>query len=201
MYKRQALIPLFESTEQLKDVLEEYRDTFDQIWNQIQAHKIGLKEFRTSDNELYDSLWSTLRLTATDFTIFFRQLAKISPQTKEEEIRSILLPAIYKSDDFNTDVEAGFMQWIKLWQQRVSEEDPKLRIKTMNTTNPEYVLRNYLALNAIDAAEKGDFTVMEDIMRVLRTPYDEQPDAAQYAVRRPAWATTRPGCTMLTCSS
>jgi len=196
-----ALIPLFESTEQLKDVLEEYRDTFDQIWNQIQAHKIGLKEFRTSDNELYDSLWSTLRLTATDFTIFFRQLAKISPQTKEEEIRSILLPAIYKSDDFNTDVEAGFMQWIKLWQQRVSEEDPKLRIKTMNTTNPEYVLRNYLALNAIDAAEKGDFTVMEDIMSVLRTPYDEQPDAAQYAVRRPAWATTRPGCTMLTCSS
>ena len=93
------------------------------------------------------------------------------------------------------------MQWITQWQQRVAKEDPEQRRKTMNTTNPQYVLRNYLALNAIDAAEKGDFSVMEDIMKVLRTPYNEQMDAAQYAVRRPDWATTKPGCTMLTCSS
>jgi len=196
-----ALIPLFDSTEQLKDVLDEYRDTYDQIWNQIQADKTGLKDFQASDKALYESLWSMLRLTATDFTIFFRQLAKISPDTQEEEIRSLLLPALYKADEFNGDIEAGFMQWITQWQKRIAGEDPALRIKTMNAANPEYVLRNYLALNAIDAAEKGDFSVMEDIMRVLRTPYDEQKEAAQYAVRRPEWATAKPGCTMLTCSS
>jgi len=196
-----ALVPLFETTGPLEEVLSEYRDAWDQNWNQIQANKIGLQEFSPSDNELHDSLWSTLKLTATDFTIFFRQLAKISPEASEEEIRTLLLPAFYKIDEYNADVEAGFVQWITQWQQRAAKEDPDLRTKTMNATNPQYVLRNYLALNAIDAAEKGDFSVMEDIMRVLRTPYNEQPDAAQYAVRRPEWATTRPGCTMLTCSS
>jgi len=170
-----ALVPLFENTEPLEEVLGEYRDSFEQIWNQIQANKIGLTEYQSSDSEL--------------------------PDTEEKEIRSLLLPSLYKVDEFNADVEAGFMQWITQWQKRIAKEDPALRIKTMNATNPAYVLRNYLALNAIDAAENGDFSVMEDIMRVLRTPYDEQADAAQYAVRRPDWATTKPGCTMLTCSS
>ena len=196
-----ALVPLFENTEPLEEVLGEYRDSFEQNWNKIQANKIGLPEYQSSDSELYDSLWSMLELTATDFTIFFRQLANITPDTDEKEIRSLLLPSLYKADEFNADVEAGFMQWITQWQKRIAQEDPELRIKTMNAANPAYVLRNYLALNAIDAAENGDFSVMEDIMRVLRTPYDEQTDAAQYAVRRPDWATTKPGCTMLTCSS
>ena len=196
-----ALVPLFENTEPLEEVLGEYRDSFEQNWNKIQANKIGLPEYQSSDSELYDSLWSMLEQTATDFTIFFRQLANITPDTDEKEIRSLLLPSLYKADEFNADVEAGFMQWITQWQKRIAQEDPELRIKTMNATNPAYVLRNYLALNAIDAAENGDFSVMEDIMRVLRTPYDEQTDAAQYAVRRPDWATTKPGCTMLTCSS
>ena len=129
-----AIIPLFESTEPLKDVLGEYRDTYDQIWNQILADKTGIKEFQKSDNELYDSLWSTLRLTATDFTIFFRQLAKISPDTKASEIRSLLLPALYKEDEFKAEVEAGFMQWITQWQKRIAAEDPAMRVKTMNAT-------------------------------------------------------------------
>ena len=71
----------------------------------------------------------------------------------------------------------------------------------MKAANPKYVLRNYLALEAIDAAEQGDFTEMENMMQVLRTPYDDQPDNEKYAARRPDWATTKPGCTMLTCSS
>ena len=71
----------------------------------------------------------------------------------------------------------------------------------MHAANPKFVLRNYLALNAIDAAEQGDFSVMEDMMQVLRSPYEEHPDSEQYAAKRPDWATSKPGCTMLTCSS
>jgi len=196
-----ALIPLFKTTEPLEEVLSEYRDAYDQLWNKIQAKKIGLVEYQSTDSELYDSLWSTLKLTGTDFTIFFRQLAKISPQASEQEIHSLLLPSLYKEAEFTGEAEAAFMQWIKLWQQRVSDEDQKSRTKTMNTTNPKYVLRNYLALDAIEAAEQGDFSMMEDIMKVLQKPYDEQTDSEKYAVKRPDWATSKPGCTMLTCSS
>jgi len=47
------------------------------------------------------------------------------------------------------------MQWIGEWQARVSAEDAEQRVKKMHAANPKFVLRNYLALNAIDAAEQA----------------------------------------------
>jgi len=146
-------------------------------------------------------LWPTLSATDTDFTIFFTQLSQITPEMQTDEIRPLVLEAVYKQDEYTGEVEDKFVNWISQWQQRVSNEDSDQRLKKMQQANPRYVLRNYLALNAIEAAESGDFSVMEDMMRVLRQPYTEQNDAGQYAVRRPDWATNKPGCTMLTCSS
>jgi uncharacterized protein YdiU (UPF0061 family) len=62
-------------------------------------------------------------------------------------------------------------------------------------------LRNYIAIQAIDAAERGDYSVLEEVASVMQNPYDDQPQYQKYAALRPDWATQRPGCTMLTCSS
>ena len=35
------------------------------------------------------------------------------------------------------------------------------------------VLRNYIAQNAIDLAEKGDFTEVRHVLRILERPFDE----------------------------
>jgi uncharacterized protein YdiU (UPF0061 family) len=63
------------------------------------------------------------------------------------------------------------------------------------------VFRNYLAQLAIDALEKGDASVLERLMQVLRWPYDEQPGHEDLAARRPEWARHRAGCSALSCSS
>jgi uncharacterized protein YdiU (UPF0061 family) len=75
------------------------------------------------------------------------------------------------------------------------------RVQRMNSANPKYVPRNYLAQLAIDALENGDASVLERLMNVLKRPYDEQPEHDALAERRPEWARHRAGCSALSCSS
>jgi uncharacterized protein YdiU (UPF0061 family) len=71
----------------------------------------------------------------------------------------------------------------------------------MNKVNPKYVLRNYLAQQAIELAEKDDYSEISKLQILLQKPYDEQPEFASYAEKRPEWARRKAGCSMLSCSS
>jgi uncharacterized protein YdiU (UPF0061 family) len=71
----------------------------------------------------------------------------------------------------------------------------------MNTINPKYVLRNYMAQLAIEAAEKEDYTLIDELYTLLKNPYDEQPQYEKWFAKRPDWARHKVGCSMLSCSS
>lgn len=83
---------------------------------------------------------------------------------------------------------------------RDGREDHERRA-AMDTINPKFVFRNYLAQLAIDRVEEGDFSMVNDLLNVLRRPYDEHPSKDVYAEKRPDWARHRAGCSMLSCSS
>jgi uncharacterized protein YdiU (UPF0061 family) len=50
------------------------------------------------------------------------------------------------------------------------------------------VLRNYLAQVAIQRAQERDYSEVERLARLLRRPFDEQPELESYAAPPPDWA-------------
>ncbi len=93
--------------------------------------------------------------------------------------------------------------WLQAYVNRLQHDKlpNQLRNQKMNSVNPKYVLRNYLAQLAIDKAENGDFSLVNELLDLLRNPYSEQPEKNHFAVKRPEWARNRAGCSMLSCSS
>jgi uncharacterized protein YdiU (UPF0061 family) len=67
----------------------------------------------------------------------------------------------------------------------------------MNNVNPKYIFRNYIAQQAIEKAENGDSSMVNELLEILRNPYDEQPGKEEFSKKRPEWARHMAGCAML----
>ena len=139
--------------------------------------------------------------------LFYRGLAGLcrdAPETvSDAELMAPLMEAYYRPEQLTQAHRARTGAWLRRYLMRLREDDTPdlLRRQRMDAVNPKYVLRNYLAQVAIDQAEQGDNSGVNDLLEVLRRPYDEQPGNEGYAAKRPEWARHRPGCSMLSCSS
>jgi uncharacterized protein YdiU (UPF0061 family) len=184
----EALLPLVRDKEPLEEALAFYADTFSAAWQRALARKLGVAALdQPGDDALVEDLFKLLAAAETDFTIFFRKLAIPTVES--------LRPAYY-TEDVPVDLLGG---WLARYENRTRHEAD--REARMNAANPKYVFRNYLAQQAIDALERGDASVLDRLMAVLRRPYDEQPAHQDLAARRPEWARHRAGCSALSCSS
>lgn len=201
-----AIYPLIAKATPLQQALDSYGQVFEQGWQAMMAAKLGFETFDTSADELLvEELQGLLVKVETDMTIFYRRLAllELNAELADQVLMAPLMDAYYVPEQLTPEYCAVMGGWLRQYIKRVqlnqSSDDSRCRL--MNATNPKYVLRNYLAQLAIDEAEQGDYALVNELLELLRNPYDEQPDKEKYAEKRPDWARQRAGCSMLSCSS
>ena len=204
-----ALAPLFENNEALQQVLNCYPAYFENGRQKMMADKLGFDSYIAEfDDILVEQLLEILALIETDMTIFYRRLVLLDinielDNTTDEELVLSLIDAYYLPEQL-TEKYIGLMaKWLRAYIQRLRKDGKtnEARRDQMNSVNPKYVLRNYIAQLAIDKAEKDDFSLVNDLLKLLRQPYSEQIKHEKYAAKRPDWARRKKGCSMLSCSS
>ena len=181
-----------------------FEKTFDTVAKDMLAAKLGLRSLSLPDDAAFVSrLAEVLTQVETDFTMFFRELAKVSvePDMKANIRNAPLAPSFYAEP--SVEQHEVLATWLADWASRIRADGLPAaeRIAAMNAVNPKYVPRNYLAQLAIDALTAGDDSVLKRLMRMIQQPYDEQPEFEDWYARRPEWARHKAGCSALSCSS
>ncbi len=202
-----ALVALTGETAPLQEALDHYMSSYQVLYLEMTAARLGWGVPQgEGDAELIRELIALLQRCETDYLILLRGLADV-PVGEAADDASLLAPLAgswYDSEAFTGEVRAAWLAWLRSWGARVRHGgvvDTVARRAVMNALNPRFVLRNYLAQEAIDQAEAGDVGGVHELLDVLRRPYDDQPDRERYAARRPEWARHKVGCSMLSCSS
>lgn len=173
----QALSPLVDK-DALTEGLQAYSQHFDAEFIALMRAKFGLYEPRDGDSTLIFDLLSMLADNRLDYSHFFRHLADMNDHQQQSTYA-----------DLCVDRER-FRQCLNDLTTRWKEEalPTEQRVSKMQATNPKYVLRNHLAQEAIALAEKGDYSELRRLAKVLEKPFAEQSDFEAYADLPPDWA-------------
>ena len=182
----QAMTPLFsddhdEAVAIARASLEQYPPQFIQAYQSMLRAKLGLSDDRGADDlHLWRELLALLE-GQVDYTRFFRALCYFDSALPENNGQ---LRELFAEPE-------NFDAWAEQYRQRLRQSggSDAERRQRMLAINPKYILRNYLAEQAIRQAEDhGDLSEVERLLQVLRRPFAEQPDAEDYAAPAPAWA-------------
>ncbi|MQA56328.1 protein adenylyltransferase SelO [Pseudomonas piscis] len=173
----QALTPLI-AVEDLRETLGLFLPLYQAHYLDLMRRRLGLTHAEDADQQLVERLLQLMQGSAVDYSLFFRRLGDTAPELAVAQLR----------DDF-VDLK-GFDAWAEAYVARVArdpQQGQEQRRVRMHAVNPLYVLRNYLAQQAIEAAESGDYSEVRRLHQVLSRPFEEQAGMDSYAKRPPDW--------------
>ncbi|XP_071804558.1 protein adenylyltransferase SelO-like [Asterias amurensis] len=188
---RIALLPLVtkQQSSQLGYILEGYQGIYKICFMQLFRKKLGLTGVEEVDEYIIGFFLKLMQDTSADFTMTFHQLGALSlDNLSKNEIPE----SLWALKDLQQ--HERFSDWIQDYTDRARRAGGETRLtnreEIMNAVNPRYILRNWMAHEAIQKAEGGDYSKLHLLQTVLKTPYKVQDEAerALFAQRPPQWA-------------
>jgi uncharacterized protein YdiU (UPF0061 family) len=174
----ETLIPFIDAdgnkaVEIATEAVRSFMAKFDEAFLGGMHEKVGFSSSQEGDVDLIKRLLEAMQEADADFTLTFRRLAAAAESAEGDAG----LHEIFGS-------AAAIGEWLGAWRQRL-ERDPQPvaeRVRRMRALSPAFIPRNHRVEAALKAAaQEGDFTPFRRLVEVVRRPYDEQPEAAEYA--------------------
>ena len=161
------------------EMMEKYNDTFIEKFKkryfELMANKIGLDRYNyEKDGQLLVRMFKAMSEDKIDYTSFFYELSHGKEYFEGENIS----------------------KWIKEYKVRIennslSKDD---RLTQMQKLNPKYIFRNYMLQDAIDAAEKGNFQLVNDFLEIAKNPFGEFKEYEMYTQPKSGWKALKCSC-------
>ncbi len=174
----QALLPLIGDPEVATAALASYKTVFPEAFDARMRQKLGLSglaEDTEDDRALIDGVLRLLAAERTDWTIFWRRLSNAAESGDTGPVRDLFID------------RAAIDAWLPRWQ---GKRNAKAAALPMHRVNPKFVLRNHLGQQAIEMAQRKDFSGVEVLLNLLETPFEEHAGHDAYAGFPPDWAST-----------
>ncbi|HIP17891.1 MAG TPA: YdiU family protein [Sulfurovum sp.] len=167
-----ALAPLVKSDE-LQKVMGHYSKFYTEHYLNLMTKKLGFDQHKDEDLNLIKHLLGMMQGLSIDYTLFFRTLSRYNGDRKE----------LLKLGLYHTPMN----DWLHDYDERLEENSSteEERQAKMLQTNPKFVLKNYMLQEAIDKAEEGDYTLVNDLFDIAQNPYAEHEEHEPWAEATP----------------
>jgi uncharacterized protein YdiU (UPF0061 family) len=167
-----SLAPLVK-TEELEKIMGHYSKFYTEHYLLLMTKKLGFDTHKDKDLDLIKHLLGTLQGLSVDYTLFFRTLSRY-----DGERREVLKLGLY---------HIPMNDWLDDYDIRLTENSSSIQERhvKMLKINPKYVLKNYILQEAIDAADKGDYSILNNIFKIAQDPYAEHEAFERWAGATP----------------
>ena len=128
-----------------------------------------------------------MRNSRTDWTLFFRELTYLMrdfPDAKSTDYEAML--SALEGDEssrpgsstfyepLTPELREKWLEWIKTWRTSLaSSGSVETAYDRMLKTNPKYVLREWMLVDAYSSAANGEEAELFDLYSLIKKPYEE----------------------------
>jgi uncharacterized protein YdiU (UPF0061 family) len=165
----ETLLPLLHVNEEqavklAEDAIMDFSELYSRNWLSGMRAKLGIFNEEEQDEQLIENLLNMMHKQHADYTNTFRALTFDTSETALPETEE-------------------FMEWRRLWQARLErqQESKDSCRQLIQSSNPAVIPRNHRVEEALEAAEHGDYSVMERLLNVLSCPFAHSPEQVEYS--------------------